>query len=130
MDYLLTKTNRSTRNSKAYILHFAQKCCNLTYLLPHLVNSLWSNRTLPRAIMIALPTITVLYVLVNISYYTVLSPQDVLDAEAIATVRYHLFPLLILKHYWSIYVILRAIAFITYITTFYFSIVLRNAQWN
>eukprot|EP00057_Strongylocentrotus_purpuratus_P034707 XP_796258.3 PREDICTED: b(0,+)-type amino acid transporter 1 [Strongylocentrotus purpuratus] len=42
-------------------------------------------KTLPRAIMIAMPTITVLYVLVNISYYTVLSPEDVLDAEALAT---------------------------------------------
>ncbi|XP_041457222.1 b(0,+)-type amino acid transporter 1-like [Lytechinus variegatus] len=42
-------------------------------------------KTLPRAIMIAMPTITVLYILVNISYYTVLSPQQVLMDEAIAT---------------------------------------------
>ncbi|XP_041457249.1 b(0,+)-type amino acid transporter 1-like [Lytechinus variegatus] len=35
--------------------------------------------------MIAMPTITVLYILVNISYYTVLSPQQVLMDEAIAT---------------------------------------------
>jgi len=41
-------------------------------------------RNLPRAIYISLPTVTIIYVLANIAYFSVLSPETVLEAPTIA----------------------------------------------
>ena len=41
-------------------------------------------RNLPRAIYISLPTVTIIYVLANIAYFSVLSPQEVLETPTIA----------------------------------------------
>lgn len=42
--------------------------------------------TLPRAIIIGIPLVTVCYLLVNISYLTVLSPQELIASSAVAVV--------------------------------------------
>ena len=44
-------------------------------------------RNLPIAIFIALPLVTLCYVFVNISYFTVMTLTDVADSEAVAVVR-------------------------------------------
>ena len=38
------------------------------------------------AIIIALPLTTICYVLVNVSYFTVLTPQEIIDSGAVAVV--------------------------------------------
>ena len=43
-------------------------------------------RNLPRAIFIGIPLVTIVYLLTNISYFTVLSPQALLDSPAVAIV--------------------------------------------
>jgi len=42
------------------------------------------NRNLPLTIWIGIPLVTSCYLLVNIGYFTVLTPQEVLDSEAVA----------------------------------------------
>ncbi|XP_047740558.1 b(0,+)-type amino acid transporter 1-like, partial [Hyalella azteca] len=44
---------------------------------------------LPRAIMIALPTVTLCYMLVNVSYLAVMSPDQLLASETVAVVYGH-----------------------------------------
>ena len=44
-------------------------------------------RTLPLAIFIAIPSVTVFYVLVNVAYFTVLSPDELLASPAVAVVK-------------------------------------------
>ena len=43
-------------------------------------------KNLPRAILIGIPGVTLLYLLTNISYFTVLSTDDVLESPAVAVV--------------------------------------------
>lgn len=43
-------------------------------------------RNLPLAITIALPLTTILYVLINVSYLTVLTPQEIINSDAVAVV--------------------------------------------
>ncbi|RXG68245.1 Large neutral amino acids transporter small subunit 2, partial [Armadillidium vulgare] len=42
------------------------------------------HRNLPRAIYISISLVTVVYVLANVSFYTTLSPAEVLGSEAVA----------------------------------------------
>ncbi|XP_037099295.1 cystine/glutamate transporter isoform X2 [Syngnathus acus] len=44
------------------------------------------NRTIPLAVICSMVTVTVLYVLVNVSYYTVMTPGELLASEAVAVV--------------------------------------------
>lgn len=41
-------------------------------------------RNLPRAIWISIPMVTIIYVLANIAYFTVLTPAEMLDSNAVA----------------------------------------------
>ncbi|XP_028635331.1 solute carrier family 7 member 13 [Grammomys surdaster] len=42
------------------------------------------NKTIPRCIFTALPLVTVVYILANISYLTVLTPREILSSDAVA----------------------------------------------
>ncbi|XP_066490126.1 cystine/glutamate transporter-like [Tiliqua scincoides] len=42
------------------------------------------KRNIPLAVIVSLVVVTVCYVLTNISYYAVLTPQEILDSEAVA----------------------------------------------
>lgn len=44
------------------------------------------TRTIPVAISCSMVTVTVFYVLVNVAYYTMMSPAELLQSEAVAVV--------------------------------------------
>lgn len=44
-------------------------------------------RDLPKAVVIALLTITGIYVLTNVAYFSVLSPEELIASEAVGLVR-------------------------------------------
>ena len=46
----------------------------------------YSYRNIPLAIMISMPIVTVLYLLVNVSYFSVMSIEDLLNSPAVGIV--------------------------------------------
>jgi L-type amino acid transporter 9 len=54
---------------------------NLNYVTEEIINP---KRNLPLAILIAIPSVTLCYLLVNISYLTVMSPSEMVISEAVA----------------------------------------------
>eukprot|EP00057_Strongylocentrotus_purpuratus_P025154 XP_011679628.1 PREDICTED: b(0,+)-type amino acid transporter 1 isoform X2 [Strongylocentrotus purpuratus] len=77
----------STANVAAYGIAFYQGLWaydgwnQLNYVTEELINP---YRNLPLAIIIGIPMVTVLYLLVNISYFTVMSPEELLQSSAVA----------------------------------------------
>lgn len=57
-----------------------------TAFQPNSHYNLLSFRNLPRAIIISLPIVTIVYVLTNLAYFTTLSPEQMLNSEAVAVV--------------------------------------------
>ena len=44
-------------------------------------------RDMPRAIYISIPIVTIIYVLANVAYFSIISPQGVIATNAVAVVR-------------------------------------------
>ncbi|KAJ0012599.1 hypothetical protein NQD34_016933 [Periophthalmus magnuspinnatus] len=53
----------------------------LNYITEEVINP---NRNIPLAITCSMVTVTVFYVLVNVAYYTILSPAELLQSDAVA----------------------------------------------
>ena len=58
---------------------------NLNYVTEEIINP---KRNLPLSIIIAIPMVTVCYLLVNISYLAVMSPSEMVISDAVAVVSY------------------------------------------
>ncbi|XP_030575762.1 cystine/glutamate transporter-like [Archocentrus centrarchus] len=54
---------------------------NLNFITEEVINP---NRNMPLAIIFSMVTVTVFYVLVNVAYYTVMTPAEVLLSDAVA----------------------------------------------
>ena len=49
-------------------------------------------RNLPLSILLSMPVVVVVYVLMNVSYLTVLSPESLYNSESVAVVSYQFSP--------------------------------------
>ncbi len=56
---------------------------NLNYVTEEIINP---RRNLPLSIIVAIPMVTICYVLVNISYLLVMSPSEMMISDAVAVV--------------------------------------------
>lgn len=56
---------------------------NLNYVTEEIINP---KRNLPLSIAIAIPMVTICYLLVNISYLAVMSPSEMMISDAVAVV--------------------------------------------
>ena len=57
---------------------------NLNYVTEEIINP---SRNLPLSVIIGIPLVTVCYLLVNISYLLVMSPNEMMISDAVAVVR-------------------------------------------
>ena len=57
-----------------------------THVTPPYITPSHSHRTLPRSVLISVPTVAVCYLLVNMAYFGVLCYDEVLNGDAIALV--------------------------------------------
>lgn len=65
-----------------YLLCFSSKNRNyLNFIIEELIDPV---KNLPRAIAISCTLVTIVYVLANVSFYTILSPDEVLGSSAVA----------------------------------------------
>ena len=61
---------------------------NLNYVTEEIINP---KRNLPLSIIIAIPMVTICYLLVNISYLAVMSPSEMMISDAVAVVSFDRF---------------------------------------
>uniref|UniRef100_A0A7N6F655 Uncharacterized protein n=1 Tax=Anabas testudineus TaxID=64144 RepID=A0A7N6F655_ANATE len=54
---------------------------NLNYVTEEIINP---NRNIPLAIILSMVTVTIFYVLVNVAYYTMMTPSELLMSDAVA----------------------------------------------
>lgn len=77
-----TKTEVTSLSLSFYSGLFAYNGWNyLNFIIEELKDPI---KNLPRAIAISCTLVTVVYVLTNVSFYTILSPAEVLSSEAVA----------------------------------------------
>ncbi len=57
---------------------------NLNYVTEEIINP---RRNLPLSIIVAIPLVTICYVLVNMAYLAVMSPSEMMISDAVAVVR-------------------------------------------
>ena len=69
---------------------------NLNFMVEELRNP---RKHLPLAIFISLPLVTTVYILTNISYFSVLSPEQVIETTAVAMVRLCDYDIFLYIHY-------------------------------